>query len=164
MEQCTFWLVDDLLYHLSQSCHKHIIKVQETCPAGFCDIIYGKNIAISTGEPMCVSLFDLSKNSCLVPVFSETDIDTYFQHIAIVLHWPHNALSIMLQLKLTGKAQEIYSALSVCWIKSLLWNAYLTNIWICTRTLQVAFQGSQKKILLNLLTLLERWEIFIWWY
>lgn len=63
---------------------------------------------------MSVSLFHLSKNSCLVPVFSETDIETYFEHVAIVLHWPRNALSIMLQLKLTGKAQEIYSALSVC--------------------------------------------------
>ncbi|CAI5682738.1 unnamed protein product [Oreochromis niloticus] len=59
--------------------------------------------------------FDVGKNSRLVPVFRDTEVDSYFEsfeRIATALHWPRDSWAILLQCKLVGKAQEVCSSLS----------------------------------------------------
>ncbi len=60
--------------------------------------------------------FDVSKNIALVPAFRESEVEGYFsafERIAVALHWPRDVWAILLQCKLTGKAQEACAALSV---------------------------------------------------
>ena len=60
--------------------------------------------------------FDVSKHIRLVPPFQEKEVDKYFVHfekIANSLEWPQEVWTLLLQSVLTGKAREIYSALSV---------------------------------------------------
>ncbi|XP_058495160.1 uncharacterized protein LOC131466089 isoform X2 [Solea solea] len=60
--------------------------------------------------------FDVSKNVSLVPVFRESEVECYlgaFERIAAALHWPKDVWAILLQCKLTGKAQEACASLSV---------------------------------------------------
>lgn len=60
--------------------------------------------------------FDMSKNIVLVPLFQETEVDTYFsvfEHITTALKWPKDVWSFLLQCKLVGKAQEVCSSLSL---------------------------------------------------
>ena len=60
--------------------------------------------------------FDVSRNIRLVPPFKDTEIDKYFLHfekVAVSLHWPKEVWTLLLQSVLSGKAQEIYSSLSV---------------------------------------------------
>ncbi len=50
----------------------------------------------------------------LVPLFRESEVDTYFtvfERIAATLEWPRNVWPLLLQCKLVGKAQEVCSAL-----------------------------------------------------
>ena len=59
--------------------------------------------------------FDAAKNIRLVPKFSEKAVDKYFpqfEKIAENLKWPKPIWSTMLQSVLSGKAAEVYSALS----------------------------------------------------
>nr|XP_005745554.1 PREDICTED: uncharacterized protein LOC102192742 [Pundamilia nyererei] len=59
--------------------------------------------------------FDVGRNSRLVPVFRDTEVETSsesFERIATALHWPRDAWAILLQCKLVGKAQEVCSSLS----------------------------------------------------
>lgn len=60
--------------------------------------------------------FDVSKHIKLVPQFNERDVDKFFMHfekIAQQCKWPSNVWTLMLQSVLKGKAQEVYSALSI---------------------------------------------------
>ncbi|XP_026019876.1 uncharacterized protein LOC113020278 [Astatotilapia calliptera] len=60
--------------------------------------------------------FNVSKNIVLVPPFRESEVDTYFnvfERVAASLHWPREVWPLLLQCKLVGKAQEVYSALSL---------------------------------------------------
>ena len=60
--------------------------------------------------------FDVSRNIKLVPPFNESDVDKYFLHfekVAVQCQWPKEHWAIMLQSVLTGKAQQVYAALSV---------------------------------------------------
>ncbi len=62
------------------------------------------------------SMFDPSRNIRLVPPFQEKEVDTYFAHfekVANSLKWPKESWVLLLQSVLTGKAHEIYGALSV---------------------------------------------------
>ncbi|KAI5094263.1 hypothetical protein C0J45_15987, partial [Silurus meridionalis] len=55
-------------------------------------------------------------NIVLVPPFQESEVDTYFgvfERIAIALNWPKDVWSFLLQCKLIGKAQEVFSSLSL---------------------------------------------------
>uniref|UniRef100_A0A669CSJ4 CCHC-type domain-containing protein n=1 Tax=Oreochromis niloticus TaxID=8128 RepID=A0A669CSJ4_ORENI len=59
--------------------------------------------------------FDVGKNIRLVPVFRDTEVDSYFEsfeRIATALHWPRDSWAILLHCKLVGKAQEVCSSLS----------------------------------------------------
>ncbi len=59
---------------------------------------------------------DISRQIRLVPIFRETEIDSYFsafERIATALHWPREIWSLLLQCRLTGKAQEVSAALSI---------------------------------------------------
>uniref|UniRef100_A0A8K9V3F6 Gypsy retrotransposon integrase-like protein 1 n=1 Tax=Oncorhynchus mykiss TaxID=8022 RepID=A0A8K9V3F6_ONCMY len=58
--------------------------------------------------------FDISRQIALVPLFRESEVDSYFcvfERIAVALKWPEEVWCLLLQCKLTGKAQEVLSAL-----------------------------------------------------
>ncbi len=60
--------------------------------------------------------FDISRQIVLVPLFRESEVDTYFtvfERIATTLQWPQNVWPLLLQCKLVGKAQEVCSALTL---------------------------------------------------
>ena len=60
--------------------------------------------------------FDVSKHIKLVPPFNDKDVDKYFLHfekVAEKCKWPPDVWTLMLQSVLSGKAQEVYSALSI---------------------------------------------------
>ncbi len=51
-----------------------------------------------------------------MPVFRDNEVDSYFgafERIAAALRWPREVWSLLIQCKLTGKAQEVCSTLSV---------------------------------------------------
>lgn len=51
-----------------------------------------------------------------MPQFRETEVDSYFrvfERIASTLHWPKEVWPLLLQCKLTGKAQDVCATLSV---------------------------------------------------
>ena len=80
-----------------------------------------KNTAAGTGtraspSPPQGTPFDITRQIGLVPPFRENDVDTFFaafERVATALRWPEDVWSILLQCKLTGKAQEAVAALSV---------------------------------------------------
>ncbi len=58
--------------------------------------------------------FDVSTNLKLVPPFRESEADAYFvtfERIATKLSWPKDMWALFLQCSLTGKSQEVSSAL-----------------------------------------------------
>ncbi len=60
--------------------------------------------------------FDVAKNIAIVPPFHEKEVEAYFQTfecIASALKWPTEVWALMLQCKLTGKAQEVCASLSL---------------------------------------------------
>ncbi|XP_039548082.1 uncharacterized protein LOC120493504 isoform X2 [Pimephales promelas] len=60
--------------------------------------------------------FDVAKNISIVPPFREREVEAYFQafeRIAVALRWPNEVWALMLQCKLSGKAQEVCASLSV---------------------------------------------------
>lgn len=60
--------------------------------------------------------FDISKHIKLVPPFVEKDVDKYFPYfekIAQSLKWPKAFWPLLIQSVLSGRAQEVYSSLSV---------------------------------------------------
>ncbi|CAI5669135.1 unnamed protein product [Oreochromis niloticus] len=75
----------------------------------------------ASSPPVAASLsqtevqFDVGRNSRLVPVFRDAEVEVYFEsfeRIATALRWPRDAWAILLQCKLVGKAQEVCSSLS----------------------------------------------------
>ncbi|XP_073807553.1 uncharacterized protein [Danio rerio] len=59
---------------------------------------------------------DVSKQISLVPNFREDEVDSYFtafERIATTLNWPKDIWTVLLQCKLSGKAQEVCATLSV---------------------------------------------------
>ncbi|KAJ8046946.1 hypothetical protein HOLleu_05792 [Holothuria leucospilota] len=68
-------------------------------------------IGLDTG-----GLFDVSKHVKFVPKFQEDNVDKFFNHFEKLgeqLKWPRDKWSILIQSNFTGKAQEVYSALSI---------------------------------------------------
>lgn len=60
--------------------------------------------------------FDVSRQITLVPQFRESEVDQYFgafERIAVSLRWPIEAWPLLIQCKLSGKAQEVVSSLSL---------------------------------------------------
>lgn len=58
--------------------------------------------------------FNVAKNIVIIPPFREKEVEAYFQafeRIATALKWPKEVWALMLQCKLTGKAQEVCAAL-----------------------------------------------------
>ena len=58
----------------------------------------------------------MSRNIRLVPKFNERDVDKFFLHfekVATNLKWHKDMWSVLVQSVLVGKAQEVYSALSL---------------------------------------------------
>lgn len=51
--------------------------------------------------------YDVSKNLPLVPLFRESEVDSYFgafERIAVSLRWPKDVWALLLQCRLSGKA------------------------------------------------------------
>ena len=60
--------------------------------------------------------FDVTKHIRLVPPFQEKEVDKYFLHfekVAENLKWPKEHWTLLLQSVIIGKAQEIYTQLTV---------------------------------------------------
>ncbi|KAJ8040186.1 hypothetical protein HOLleu_14412 [Holothuria leucospilota] len=60
--------------------------------------------------------FDVSKHVKFVPKFQEENVEKFFNHFEKLgeqLKWPRDKWSILIQSNFTGKAQEVYSALSI---------------------------------------------------
>ncbi|KAJ8022238.1 hypothetical protein HOLleu_37078 [Holothuria leucospilota] len=60
--------------------------------------------------------FDVSKHVKFVPKFQEDNVEKFFNHFEKLgeqLKWPRDKWSILIQSNFTGKAQEVYSALSI---------------------------------------------------
>ncbi|KAJ8046341.1 hypothetical protein HOLleu_04981 [Holothuria leucospilota] len=60
--------------------------------------------------------FDISKHVKFVPKFQENNVEKFFNHFEKLgeqLKWPRDKWSILIQSNFTGKAQEVYSALSI---------------------------------------------------
>ncbi|KAJ8029608.1 hypothetical protein HOLleu_29048 [Holothuria leucospilota] len=60
--------------------------------------------------------FDVSKHIKFVPKFQEDNVEKFFNHFEKLgeqLKWPRDKWSILIQSNFTGKAQEVYSALSI---------------------------------------------------
>ncbi len=73
------------------------------------------SMAVLSDSPSAVP-FNVAKNIALVPPFREKEIEAYFlafERIAMALKWPIESWSLMLQCKLTGKAQEVCASLSL---------------------------------------------------
>lgn len=69
-----------------------------------------------SGAGLAVTTFDVSKHISLVPQFREAEVDSYFgvfERIASALNWSREVWPLLLQCKLTGKAQEICATLSL---------------------------------------------------
>ncbi|KAJ8025192.1 hypothetical protein HOLleu_35327 [Holothuria leucospilota] len=63
-----------------------------------------------------VGLFDVSKHVKFVPKFQEDNVEKFFNHFEKLgeqLKGPRDKWSILIQSNFTGKAQEVYSALSI---------------------------------------------------
>ncbi|KAF7711489.1 hypothetical protein HF521_000500, partial [Silurus meridionalis] len=57
-----------------------------------------------------------SRHIGLVPLFRENEVDAYFavfERIATTFNWPKSLWTLLLQCKLSGKAQEACSALNL---------------------------------------------------
>ncbi|KAJ8031524.1 hypothetical protein HOLleu_24737 [Holothuria leucospilota] len=59
--------------------------------------------------------FDVSKHVKFVPKFQEDNVEKFnhFEKLGEQLKWPRDKWSILIQSNFTGKAQEVYSALSI---------------------------------------------------
>ncbi|KAJ8049776.1 hypothetical protein HOLleu_02674 [Holothuria leucospilota] len=60
--------------------------------------------------------FDVSKHVKFVPKFQEDNVEKFFNHFEKLgeqLKWPRDKWSILIQSNFTGKAQEVYTALSI---------------------------------------------------
>ncbi|KAJ8049249.1 hypothetical protein HOLleu_01918 [Holothuria leucospilota] len=61
-------------------------------------------------------VFDVSKHVKFVPKFQEDNVEKFFNHFEKLgeqLKWPRDKWYILIQSNFTGKAQEVYSALSI---------------------------------------------------
>lgn len=66
--------------------------------------------------PPSSNTFDISKHIALVPLFRESEVDSYFhvfERIAAALSWPKEFWSLLLHCKLVGKTQEVCTSLTV---------------------------------------------------
>ena len=74
--------------------------------------------AVELGKPTPVpsNHFDATKHVRLVPPFNEDEVEKFFSHfekVATSLKWPRGVWTILVQSVLRGKAQKIYSSLSL---------------------------------------------------
>lgn len=73
-------------------------------------------VAPSESSQRVEQCFDIGKHIKMVPPFSEKEVEKYFSHferVATSLKWPKDVWTLLLQCVLTGKAQEVYSSLSL---------------------------------------------------
>ncbi|KAJ8026527.1 Protein split ends [Holothuria leucospilota] len=75
-------------------------------------VIRGSDPKVGLGT----GVFDISKHVKFVPKFQEDNVEKFFNHFEKLgeqLKWPRDKWSILIQSNFTGKAQEVYSALSI---------------------------------------------------
>lgn len=76
----------------------------------------GSTVTQDFSPEMPYDAFDVTKYIRLVPPFREGEVDSYFvafERIASKLKWPKEMWALLLQCSLTGKAQEVCSALPI---------------------------------------------------
>lgn len=99
----------------------------------------------SVGEQVSRGSF-VSNNIHLVPVFCESSVHSFFiafERIATALQWPQDMWCVMLLCKLTGKAQEVCSGLSMedCLVYEKLKSAVLQAYELVPEAYRQHFRG-----------------------
>lgn len=94
--------------------------------------------------------FDIPRNIRLVPTFHEENVDGYFLHfqkIALSAKWPRDAWPMLLQTALKGKAQEVYTSLSLadCTDYDRLKRAILHSYELVPEAYRQRFRSCQKE-------------------
>lgn len=77
-------------------------------------VVSNSSVLVDSSNVCASPSFNVAKNIVIVPSFSEREVEAYFQafeKIATALRWPLDVWALMLQCKLTGKAQEVCAAL-----------------------------------------------------
>lgn len=103
---------------------KQTINKTSTCLEGGPEITAGpsnssiSNVSVLADRSVVVppTYFDVAKNIAIVPPFREKEVEAYFQafeRIASALKWPTEVWALMLQCKLSSKAQEVCASLSL---------------------------------------------------
>lgn len=73
--------------------------------------------SMSYNEPVSTApVFDVFKNIRMVLLFSEREVEKYLSHferVAESLKWPREFWTLLLLCVLTGRVQEVYSALTI---------------------------------------------------
>ncbi len=113
------------------------------------------------GSGLPVTTFDVSKHISLVPQFRETEVDSYFsafERIVSALNWSKEVWPLLLQCKLTGKAQEVCATLSL--EDSLNYDmvkvAILRAYELVPEAYRQRFRNHKKRLVKHLLNLPER--------
>ncbi|CAI5681183.1 unnamed protein product [Oreochromis niloticus] len=112
------------------------------------------NYIITTPQPVFYKSVDtkvsrgsfVSNNIHLVPVFCESSVHSFFivfERIATALQWPQDMWCVMLLCKLTGKAQEVCSGLSMedCLVYEKLKSAVLQAYELVPEAYRQHFRG-----------------------
>lgn len=74
------------------------------------------NAPVLQAQPLVDPPVEISRLVRMVPPFNEAEVDKYFAHferVALTLKWPVEIWTLLLQTVLSGKAQSVYSALTV---------------------------------------------------
>ncbi|KAL2085082.1 hypothetical protein ACEWY4_018402 [Coilia grayii] len=104
-----------------------------TAPSAPLSVPMGSSDSVPQPSVPFVQHFDVARNARMVPPFNEREVEKYFMHferVALILKWPVDVWTILLQTVLRGKAQSVYAALSVQqgsdyqYVKTAILNAY----------------------------------------
>ncbi|KAL2095626.1 hypothetical protein ACEWY4_007774 [Coilia grayii] len=104
-----------------------------TAPLAPLSVPMGSSDSVPQPSVPFVQHFDVAHNVRMVPPFNEHEVEKYFMHferVAVILKWPVELWTILLQTVLCGKAQSVYAALSVQqssdyqYVKTAILNAY----------------------------------------
>ncbi len=117
----------------------------------------------SAGAESPGTTFDVSKHISLVPQFRETEVDSYFsvfERIASALNWSKEVWPLLLQRRLTGKAQDVCTSLSLedSLNYDMVKTAILRTYELVPEAYRQRFRNHKKILVRRLLNLLERKE------
>ena len=112
------------------------------------------------------SVFDVTKYVKLIPPFQEDNVHKFFNHfekLAVQLEWPEDKWSLLVQSVFIGKAQQIYSVLSIeessdyDVVKKAVFNVYE----LVPEVYRKKFRSFKNKKVKHMLNLQEKKKIYL---